>query len=274
MTFTGRSYNATISSATDQAWNLTGLTRRQPGGSTSNVTFTTTEFEGGTAGTSSQTSINYINCTCAPIVSHWGSSVIMDGGYGQDRSIVFSVSTARGGTGGKAINSGTSANLLAVRIAPSVDNSIVSQLGGREIINRMQLKPASLGLISRGPVLITGILNPKLITATNLPGQWTVTSVVNLTGTGSLAQYCDFTSTAQTCIGGEQIFSFFADTGAETYELAEVRELGNSVLGGDGSNNTPGFPNGPDVLVLVANNVSSGTVRIDGARFSWTEAQA
>ena len=274
MTFTGRSLNATLSSATEQAWNITGLTRRQPGGSTSNVTFTTTEFEGGTAGTSSQTSINYINCTCAPIVSHWGSSVIMDGGYGLDRSIVFSVSTARSGGGGKQINSGTSANLLAVRIAPSVDNSIVAQLGAREIINRMQLKPASLGLISRGPVLITGILNPRTITATNLPGQWTVTSVVALTGTGSLAQYCDFTSTTQTCIGGEQIFSFFADTGAETYELSEVREMGNSVLGGDGSNTTPGYPNGPDVLVLVANNVSSGTVRIDGARFSWTEAQA
>jgi hypothetical protein len=269
MTYAGKSYNATL-----LGWNLTGLTRRQGGGSTSNTTFLPTEFEGGVAGTSSQCSINYINCTCAPIVSHWGSSVIMDGGYGQDRSIVFSVSTARFSGGSKNINAGTSANLLAIRIAPSVDNSIVGQLGAREIINRMQLKPLSLGVISRGPVLITGILNPKLITATNLPGQWSVTSVVALTGTGSLAQYADFTSTTQTCIGGEQIFSFFADVGADTYALNEVRELGNSLLGGDGSNLTPGYPVGPDVLVIVANNISSSTTRVEGARLSWTEAQA
>jgi hypothetical protein len=269
MTFSGKTYNSSLG-----GWNLTGLTRRQAGGSTSNVTFVPTEFEGGAAGTSSQCVINYINCTCAPIVSHWGSSVIMDGGYGQDRSIVFSVSTARFSGGSKNINAGTSANLLAIRIAPSVDNSIVAALGARDIINKMQLKPLSLGVISRGPVLITGILNPKIITETNMPAQWSVTSVVALTGTGSLAQYCDFTSITQTCIGGEQIFSFFADVGADTYALSEVRELGNSVLGGDGSNATPGFPNGPDVLVIVANNISSSTTRVEGARFSWTEAQA
>jgi hypothetical protein len=198
----------------------------------------------------------------------------MDGGYGRDRSIVFSVSTARFSGGSKNINAGTSANLLAIRISPSVDNSIVGQLGAREVLNKMQLTPLSLGVISRGPCLITGILNPRTITASNMPDMWTVTSVVNLTGTGSLAQYCDFTSTAQTCIGGEQIFSFFVDVGADTYQLAEVRELGSSLLGGDGSNATPGFPNGPDVLVIVANNVSSSTTRIEGARFSWTEAQA
>lgn len=274
MDYTGKTLNSTLTTATTRAWNLTGLTRRRPGGSTSNVTFTTTEFEGGTAGTSSQTTINYINCTCAPIVSHWGSSVIMDGGYTQDRSVVFSVSTARFSGGSKNIVAGTSANLLAIRLAPSVDNSIVSSFGARDIVNRMQLKLLSLGVISRGPVLITGILNPKSMTATNLPDHWAVTSVTLLTGTGSLAQYQDYTSLTQTCIGGEQIFSFFADQGADTYNLGEVRELGNSVLGGDGSNATPGFPNGPDVLVIVANNISSTTTRVEGLRLSWTEAQA
>lgn len=269
MSYTGKSYNTALA-----AWNLTGLTRREAGGSTSNVTFVATEFEGGTAGASSQCTINYLNCTCAPIISHWGSSVIMDGGYGEDRSIVFSVSTARFSGGARNINAGTSANLLAIRIAPSVDNSISAAMGARDIVNKMQLKPLSLGVISRGPVLITGILNPRVITDSNMPGQWAVTSVVALTGTGSLAQYCDFTSTTQTCLGGEQIFSFFADVGADTYDLKEVRELGNSIMGGDGSNVTPGFPNGPDVLVIVANNVSSSTTRIEGARLSWTEAQA
>jgi hypothetical protein len=267
MTYTNKTYNSTLS-----AWNLTGLSRRQPGGSTSNVTFTPTAWQGGTG--SSQATINFVDCTCAPIVSHWGSSVIMDGGYTEDRSIVFSVSTARFSGGSRNISAGTSANLLSIRLAPSVDNSIIGALGQRDILNKMQLKPLSLGVISRGPVLITGILNPKTITASNMPGQWAVTSIATLTGSGSLSQYCDFTSTTQTCIGGEQIFSFFADSGADTYALNEVRELGSSILGGDGSNATPGFPVGPDVLVIVANNISSSATRVEGARLSWTEAQA
>jgi len=267
MTYTNKTYNSTLS-----AWNLTGVSRRQPGGSTSNVTFTPSAWQGGTG--SSQATINFVDCTCAPIVSHWGSSVIMDGGYKEDRSIVFSVSTARFSGGSKNINAGTSTNLLSIRLAPSVDNSIIGALGQRDILNKMQLKPLSLGVISRGPVLITGILNPKTITASNMPGQWAVTSISTLTGSGSLAQYCDFTSTTQTCIGGEQIFSFFADSGADTYALNEVRELGSSILGGDGSNATPGFPVGPDVLVIVANNISSSATRVEGARLSWTEAQA
>lgn len=269
MTYTGKSYNATLDN-----WNLTGLTRRQFGGTTSNVTFYPTYFDGGAVGTSSQCSINYVECTCAPIISHWGSSVIMDGGYTQDRSIVFSVSTARFSGGSRSISAGTSSNLLAIRLAPSVDNSITGQFGQRDIINKMQLKLLSVGVVSRGPVLLTGILNPKVITASNMPGQWGVSSITNLIGSGSLAQFCDFTSTAQTCIGGEQIFSFYADSGAQTYELSEVRELGHSILGGDGSNLTPGFPVGPDVLVIVANNISSQTTRVEGARISWTEAQA
>ena len=267
MTYANKSYNSSLG-----AWNFIGLSRRQPGGSTSNVTFTPTAWQGGTG--SSQVTINFVDCTCAPIVSHWGSSVIMDGGYKEDRSIVFSVSTARFSAGGRSIAAGTSANLLAIRLAPSVDNSIIGALGQRDILNKMQLKPLSMGVISRGPVLITGILNPDVMTDTNLPGRWSTTSIATLTGSGSLAQYCDFTTSTQTCIGGEQIFSFFADSGADTYALSEVRELGSSILGGDGSNATPGFPVGPDVLVIVANNISSNVTRIEGARLSWTEAQA
>jgi hypothetical protein len=275
MSYTGKEYNSAL-----DAWNLTGITRRLTGADTSNLTFTCTEFEGGTAGTSSQSTINYIECTCAPIVSHWGTSVIMDGGYKEDRSIVFSIANGRtksgayGSTGVKVLSGFTSANLLAIRLAPSVDNSIVGSLGQREIINRMQLKLQSVGVATRGSVLISGILNPKTILNTSLPGAWSTSSIAATIGVGSLAQYIDFTNTNQRCLGGEEIFSFLAEAGVVTYDLGDVRELGNSILGGDGSTTSPGYPVGPDVLVITATNITSTNTSVINCRISWTEAQA
>jgi hypothetical protein len=107
-----------------------------------------------------------------------------------------------------------------------------------------------------------------------LPAVWSFTSVVRTIGAGSLAQVIDMTSNNTTVQGGEQIFSFFSDAGTNTYDLGEVRDLGTGVISGDGSNATPGFPNGPDVLVIVANSVTSTATILSGVRISWTEAQA
>jgi hypothetical protein len=209
----------------------------------------------------------------------------MDGGYDDDRSIVFSF--AKQAIFNVSANSTVAA--VSIRLAPSVDNSIVGAFGAREVVNRMQLKLLAIGTNSTGPLQITGILNPSNYSSTVgslvagnfgipvLPTDWATTSVVSLIGAASLAQIIDHASSSTgvtITLGGEQIFSFLADTGVNTYELKDVRDLGNSILGGDGSNATPGFPNGPDILVIVANNVSSATTVIEGARLSWTEAQA
>jgi hypothetical protein len=268
MAYGAKTYNAALN-----AWNLIGLDRRAFGGSTSNLTFVPNEFEGGTTNTSSQCSVSFITCTCAPMIMHWGTSVIMDGGYDDDRSIVFSYGKRRETT----VNANTSIAILSIRLAPSVDNSNVGEFGVREIINRMQLKLTSIGTNSTGPMLITGVLNPTRYTGAGapvIPDTWSFTSVLSSIGAGSLAQVIDHTSNNTTIQGGEQIFSFFADTGVQTYELDEVRDLGNGMLGGDGSNTTPGFPNGPDVLVLVANSVTTSNTILRGLRVSWTEAQA
>lgn len=44
-------------------------------------------------------------------------------------------------------------------------------------------------------------------------------------------------------------------------------------MSGNGNVSTPGFPNGPDVLVVTATNIGTATSQI-AARLSWTEAQA
>jgi hypothetical protein len=267
--YTGKAYNATLN-----AWNLTGVTRRQFGGTTSNVTFTATEFEGGTAGASSQCAITLVSCTCAPTISHWGTSVIMDGGFDDDRSVQFAY--ARNATAVVAAN--TSVAILSIRLAPSVDNSIAARFGDRDIVNRMQLQMKSIGLSANASCQILGILNPIIYdgaqaTVPNFPSVWSLTSVTRTIGTGSLAQIIDHTGATVRVTGGEQIFGFITTPNtSDTYDISNVRDLGNSVVGGDGSNRNPGYPNGPDILTIVARTI--GATTLNNIRLTWTEAQA
>jgi len=61
--------------------------------------------------------------------------------------------------------------------------------------------------------------------------------------------------------------------------LSLVRDLGNAILGGgatsaaDNSNSNI-YPDGPDVLTIVVQNLSATTPASVVGRLSWTEAQA
>ena len=176
--------------------------------------------------------------------------------------------------------------LLSIRIAPSADNGIGRNYGKRETLNTMQLSLASLGVLAQGAFLIQGIYNPSSFpTGVSLPNDWETIRVAG----GSLAQviYHDgtgktgstVTNPITTIRGGDQAFAFYTDgTGgtnysATSFDLSKVRDLGTSILSGDGNYKAPGFPNGPDILTIVATNLglTSGDI---SARLSWTEAQA
>jgi hypothetical protein len=267
--YSGKAYNATLN-----AWNLTGVTRRQFGGTTSNVTFVPTDFEGGAVGTSSQCAITLVSCTCAPTISHWGTSVIMDGGFDDDRSVQFAYAK----NGAVAVPANTSIAILSIRLAPSVGNSIAKNFGEQEITNRMQLQMRSIGLSANASCQILGILNPVIYDGAqanvpNFPIVWKTTSITRTIGTGSLAQIIDHTGATVRVTGGEQIFGFVTTPNtSDTYDISDVRDLGNSVIGGDGSNRNPGYPNGPDILTIVARTV--GATTLNQIRLTWTEAQA
>lgn len=270
MTYGAKAANTSIANT----WTLSGLARRQFGGSTSNLTFIPNEFEGGAVNSSSQCSITYIDCNCAPTIMHWGTSVIMDGGYDDDRSIVFAYARLTSVT---TIAANTSVAVLSIRLAPSVDNSIAGQFGTREVINRMQLQMRGLGLVCNTSVQVLGILNPGSFggsTAPVFPTSWAITSIVTQIGSGSLSQIIDHTGNTTTVTGGEQIFGFVTSTGADNYDISQVRDLGNSIVSGPGSPRTPGFPNGPDILTIVIRNNNAGAATITNMRLSWTEAQA
>ena len=134
-----------------------------------------------------------------------------------------------------------------------------------------------MGLVCNTSVQVLGILNPTIFggaQAPVFPLSWTYTSVVSTIGIGSLAQIIDHTGNAVTAGGGEQIFGFVTGSGGDTYDISQVRDLGTSVISGDGSTKTPGYPNGPDILTIVVRNTNAGPAVLTNLRLSWTEAQA
>jgi hypothetical protein len=141
----------------------------------------------------------------------------------------------------------------------------------------MQLQLRSMGLVCNTSIQVLGILNPGAYIGAQaplLPASWTYTSIVTSIGAGSLAQIIDHTGNAVIVTGGEQIFGFVTGSGGDTYNLGTVRDLGNSIMSGDGTPKTPGFPNGPDILTIVLRNANAGPAIVTNLRISWTEAQA
>lgn len=199
----------------------------------------------------------------AAALAHWGSSVIMDGRFDDDKSLLFNY----GQLTSINVAAGASQPLVSIRLSPSVDNGFTGILGAREIINRMQLKPTELGVYASGPFLIQVRLNGR-------PSGGTFIAA----GGSSLAQIALHTA-GQTYLGGESIAAAYTNTnGQTTLDLTQVRDLGNAILGGGTSNLVPTttenlYPDGPDVLTVVATNISSAAANIQ-ARLTWTEAQA
>lgn len=206
-------------------------------------------------------------------LSHWGSSVIMDGRYDDDKSLVFNY----GMTTPITTTAVTPRVLLAVRVAPSVDNNTVGVLGARETINRMQLALDSIGFYTTGTgYLINLVLNGF---ASGAFSGGFVAPVQQVGGiTSSLAQVA-LNTNAITVTGGESVYAGYTNpTGVTTLDLNKVRDLGNSILGGGPNNTVPttpsGFyPDGPDILYVVAIPLSTTSSTIL-ARLNWKEAQA
>ncbi len=108
-----------------------------------------------------------ISNTITPLISHWGSAFITDGMFDEDRGYIFSYTE----TGLNVSTTRQTAFLL--RLAPSVSNAIVGDLGDRELLNRAQLLMQGLEITSdgvdpnnnndpiTGGIVVEGILNPQ-----------------------------------------------------------------------------------------------------------------
>lgn len=240
---------------------LFGLTRAQTGGATTAQSFTFSA--------SAPIPVEYASPDTNASLSHWGSSVIMDGSFDDDKSLVFNYGT----TSSVSISAGATVPILALRIAPAADNGTVGLLGAKEIVNRSQLQLTDMAVVSSGTVLVNLILNGRV---TNFSGSFVPVSVGTQI-TSSLAQVAVNTSGSATIDGGESVTALFSN-GVQSIDLIKVRDLGNSILGGGTSNTVPTsqanlYPDGPDILYVVATNTTASSVTVL-ARVNWKEAQA
>lgn len=253
------------------ATTFTGLTRAVtnlggPGGFT-NMGGTSTAGTFNAITLSKPCAVSLYSPQSSNTIAHWGSSIMMDGGYDDDKAFLFnfgqnSVSTFA--------TSGTTYPVFSIRAAPSVDNGVVGILGARELINRMQviLRSMDVYTTTTAAVRVTLRLNARVA---GTPGTWT-----NIGG-ASLVQYATH-GTTSTITGGTDIYTFFVAAGGVTItSLTEVRDLGNSILGGGSvatgpDRNQHQYPDGPDVLTVTVTPLAANAAV--AARLAWTEAQA
>lgn len=207
-------------------------------------------------------------------LAHWGSAVIMDGRYDDDKSFIFQAPTLN--TTVSNLAGAASAAILSIRLAPAVDSGITGILGARDLINRMQLTLRQMDVVTTGAAAIFRV---ELVLNGRIGG--TGAGTFAAAGGSSLAQVATHSTTGATTVtGGESILSFFAYTpGVVQQELNLVRDLGNSILGGGTTLTVPTstvnlYPDGPDVVTVKVTNVSAVATNSISTRISWTEAQA
>jgi len=128
--FTGR---------TDTA--LTGCTRAA--GLTQFTAGSQRTFTAGAAATHTiRTGVVLVSNTITPIISHWGSAFMIDGQFDSDRGYIFNYAATS-----TAVSLEKKTAFL-IRLAPSVSNAIIGDLGEKELLNRAQLLLSSISITS------------------------------------------------------------------------------------------------------------------------------
>jgi len=132
-----------------------------------------------------RTGVVIISQTITPLISHWGSAFLTDGGFDEDRGYIFSYAET------SIAVSTTKQTAFMMRLAPSVSNAIVGDLGERELLNRAQLLLMGLEVTSdsgTGGIVIEGVLNPQNYPLNPSDVGWSQLSGVAQGGQPSFAQ--------------------------------------------------------------------------------------
>ena len=141
--------------------NLTGATR---GGTLSNFAAGSTRnyTAGSAASHNDDQGVVLISSTTSPQISHWGSAYMIDGLFDEDRGYIFSYTAT-----GVPVNGIKNTSFL-IRLAPSVSNAVVGDLGERELLNRAQLLLKAISITAndqaiadQGGIVVEGVLNPQ-----------------------------------------------------------------------------------------------------------------
>jgi hypothetical protein len=264
----GTIYHEVISYTGKSGNTLTGTTRATS--YSQYLSGTTRTFSGASTAYNhpADSSVILLNTTCAPTISHWGSAVVMDGGFDDDTGYLFNLSRTN-----VTVSGNSSSAVLLFRPAPSVSNTLPGSLGDREVINRSIIRLQELGLNnnSNRNLEISAILNPSNIGEASWQN-------ANTTSVGSATvfqpSFAQYATTGGTILGGsvpsdgEILFRYLSSSGTNVYDLSKIKEVQNSILGGDNT-----YPDGPEVIVFYITNNNSQSASID-LILRWTEAQA
>lgn len=231
---------------------------------------TTSNFTAGAAASHIRnTGVILISNTCSPTLSHWGSALIIDGGFTKDRGYIFNYQRV-----GMSLTT-TNQTAFLIRLAPSVSNSQIGALGVRDLLNRSQLLLQAVGIAvsggsSPGACVVEGVLNPKNFSNAT----WLPLNVESVGGQPSLTQVATSVtwSSGSFAVPGEQVFAFTAPTTTagsvnDRLDLDQLKELTGAPLGGDFQ-----YPDGSDILAINV-RLTTGTAA-GHVLLRWSEAQA
>jgi hypothetical protein len=295
---------------------VAGVTPALIGGVTRAATFSLWQdgsnksFSAGAAAQhSANAAVRVISATSAPVLNHWGSAVILDGGFDVDRgySYTFSVGNIAfpNGVGGTIGN--TTITAFALRLAPAVSNQIPGDLGTRDLVNRAQLilnnmtinfSGANIGTTTGARYLVEGILNPNNVSTTatvwsylyNSPtdartnpsgaiqpsyvqvATGNIAASINYQGALRFDSYSFANGGVSYAQGGERLFAIPVNsTNSGELDLSRVKQIGNSGIPGYNI-----FPDGPELLCInITAIVPNPTVAVTGEiQVSWNESQA
>lgn len=126
-----------------------------------------------------------ISVTISPAISHWGSALLTDGRFDEDRGYLFTYAST-------GINiSTTKTTAFMIRLAPSVSNALTGDLGDRDLLNRAQLLLQQIAVTaetSTGGIVVEGVLNPQNYPTDPSKVTWAGLSGVAAGGQPSFAQ--------------------------------------------------------------------------------------
>jgi len=129
--------------------------------------------------------VTLISCTATPTISHWGSALLTDGMFDEDRGYIFNYAAT-----GLSVSTAKQTAFM-IRLAPSVSNALVGDLGERDLLNRAQLLLNEVAITTdtgSGTVVIEGVLNPRNYPANPSNITWTGLASSAAGGQPSFAQ--------------------------------------------------------------------------------------
>jgi len=225
--------------------------------------------------------VKVVSVTASPDLNHWGSAVIMDGGFTVDRTYTFTYNVTGFNVVGTA---GAAQTMFMMRLAPSISNSLTGDLGGKELINRAQVLLQSMYInvgSGAGRYLVQGLLNPTNVVNANWKPLNTATTFLQpsftqfvangLAATTATVRQIEFGTGGQNlaATGGEQLFSIpVTQTNSGFLDLSQIKEITSMVLPGMGT-----YPNGNEILAINIIPITAVASNVD-IQLTFIESQA